>query len=110
VGDLVVSRITIRLDRPMEFVQLKEQRGACFEPLSSLSGYRWAAGGGYYIAIKDASTQFFFDTLAKGLYVLECRYRVARAGIYEGGVALLQCAYAPEYASHSASIRLKVEK
>ena len=30
VGDKVVSRLSIRADRPMDFVQLKDQRGACF--------------------------------------------------------------------------------
>jgi len=41
VGDKVVSRIIIKVDRDMDFVQLKDQRAACFEPLESLSGYRW---------------------------------------------------------------------
>ena len=40
VGDKIVARLTIRLDRTMDFVQLKDQRGACFEPIGSLSGYR----------------------------------------------------------------------
>ena len=35
VGDKVVSRLSIRVDRPMDFVQLKDQRGACFEPIGS---------------------------------------------------------------------------
>ena len=29
-------------------------------------------------------------------------YRIARGGTYETGLATIQCAYAPEYASHSA--------
>ena len=40
--------------------------------------------------------------LGKGVYVLEHSYRVARGGTYETGLATVQCAYAPEYASHSA--------
>ena len=45
VGDKIVSRLTVRLDRAMDFVQLKDQRGVCFEPENSLSGYRWNNGG-----------------------------------------------------------------
>lgn len=101
VGDKVVSRLTISLDRAMDFVQLKDQRGACFEPVGALSGYRWNNGLGYYIDVKDAATNFFFDHLGKGIYVLEHSYRVARGGTYETGLATIQCAYAPEYASHS---------
>lgn len=109
VGDKVVSRLTIRLDRAMDFVQLKDQRGACFEPMDALSGYRWANRAGYYVEVKDASTNFFFDGLGKGVYVLEYSYRVARSGRYETGLATIQCAYAPEYAAHSASAKVDVE-
>ena len=102
VGDKVVSRLTLSLDRAMDFIQLKDQRGACFEPVSSLSGYRWNNGMGYYVEVEDAGTNFFFDHLGKGVYVLEHSYRVARGGMYETGLATIECAYAPEYASHSA--------
>lgn len=102
VGDKIVSRLTVRLDRAMDFVQLKDQRGACFEPENSLSGYRWNNGVGYYAEVEDAGTNFFFDHLGKGVYVLEHSYWVARGGTYETGLATVQCAYAPEYASHSA--------
>ena len=109
VGDKVVSRLTIRLDRPMDFIQLKDQRAACFEPMETLSGYRWNNGFGYYVDIKDASTNFFFDGLGKGVFVLEYSYRVSRSGTYETGLATLQSAYAPEYVSHSASMKVTVK-
>ena len=109
VGDKVVSRLSIRADRPMDFVQLKDQRGACFEPIGSVSGYNWSNGIGYYVDIKDASTNFFFDHLGKGVYVLEHSYRISRVGTYETGLATMQCAYAPEYASHSASMTIIIK-
>ena len=109
VGDKIVSRLSIRVDRPMDFVQLKDQRGGCFEPIGSVSGYNWSNGIGYYVDIKDASTNFFFDHLGKGVYVLEYGYRISRAGTYETGLATMQCAYAPEYASHSASMTIIIK-
>lgn len=109
IGDKVVSRLTVRLDRPMEFVQLKEQRAACFEPIGDLSGYRWTNGLGYYVDIKDASTNFFFDRLGKGVFVFEYAYRISRAGTYETGLATIQSAYAPEFVSHSASMKVQVK-
>ncbi|MDL2211030.1 alpha-2-macroglobulin [Bacteroides sp. OttesenSCG-928-M17] len=109
VGDKVVSRLTIRLDRAMDFVQLKEQRSACLEPLRSNSGYVWQNNIGYYLSVKDASTNFFFNSLNKGVYVLESSYRVSRTGTYEGGLAVIQSAYAPEYASHSSSSKITVK-
>lgn len=109
VGDKVVSRLTIRLDRPMDFVQLKDQRAACFEPIGNLSGYRWTNGFGCYIDVKDAATNFFFDGLGKGVFVLEYSYRVSRSGTYESGLATIQSAYAPEFVSHSASMKVQVK-
>lgn len=108
VGDKVVARMTIQTDRPMDFIQLTDQSAACFEPISALSGYRWGNGIGYYLDVKDASTNYFFDRLGKGVYVLENSYRISRAGIYEVGIATLQSAYAPEFASHSAGAKITV--
>lgn len=107
-GDKVVARLTLTLDRAMDFVQLKDRRGACFEPQEALSGYRRGDGTGYYVEVEDAATNYFFDHLAKGVYVVEHSYRVARAGSYEAGIATAQCAYAPEYASHSAGCQVTV--
>lgn len=101
VGDKIVSRLVLTLDRAMDFVQLKDRRAACFEPVSTLSGYRWGNGFGYYTEVEDASTNFFFDHLGRGVYVLEHSCRIDRAGTYETGLATAQCAYAPEYAAHS---------
>lgn len=109
VGDKVVARLTIRFDRAMDFIQLKDQRKARFEPIGSLSGYRWSNGLGYYAEVEDAATNFFFDHLGKGVYVLEHSYRIARGGTYETGLATVQCAYAPEYASHSGGGRIVIK-
>ena len=108
-GDKVVSRLTVRTDRTLDFVHLKDSRGAFLEPVGTISGYRWEAGTGYYVDIKDASTNFFLDHLEKGVYVVEHACRVSRTGVYNSGLATVQCAYAPEYAAHSATTTVTVE-
>lgn len=110
VGDIVTARMIIKIDREMQFMQLKEMRGSCLEPLKQLSGYKWGGGTWYYEEIKDASTNFFFYNLTKGTYVMEVNYRVSRAGEYEIGLASLQCAYAPEFSAHTASVRVTVSE
>ena len=109
VGDKVVVRLILTTDRPMEFVQLKDMRAACMEPVEQHSGPMWKNGVGYYRDQKDAATYYFFDSLAKGVYTLEDSYRVDRAGRYEGGIATMQCLYAPEFAAHSDSEKMVVE-
>ncbi len=103
VGDKLVIRLVLRLDRAMDYVQLKDSRAACLEPTATLSGYRWTGGFGYYAETKDVSTRFFFDHLEKGTYVLEYSCRVSQVGTYQSGLATVQCAYAPEMAAHSSA-------
>ena len=103
VGDKLVIRLVLCLDRAMDYVQLKDSRAACLEPTATLSGYRWMGGFGYYAETKDASTRFFFDHLGKGTYVLEYSCRVSQVGTYQSGLATVQCAYAPEMAAHSSA-------
>lgn len=109
VGDVVVSRMTVELDRAMDFIQLKDRPAACFEPVAQLSGYRWN-GVGYYMEIEDAATNYFFDMLGKGMHVLEVRYRVQRTGTYQVGASTVQSAYAPEFASHSSGITIIIDE
>jgi len=110
VGDRVVCRLTLRVDRPMDFVQLVDQRAACFEPADNISGYRRGSNVSYFTSVRDASTRFFFDSLGQGVYTIEHILLVNRAGSYESGLATLQSAYAPEFAAHAPSIRIAVEK
>lgn len=108
-GDKIVSRLVVTLDRAMDYVHLKDQHGACLEPVGALSGYRWQQGTGYYVEVEDAATNFFFERLNKGAYVLEHSYRIARGGTYETGLATVQCLYAPEYAAHSTGGTISIE-
>ena len=109
VGDKVISRLTIRADRAMDFVQIKDSRAACLEPVSSASGYRWENGLGYYCSVKDAATLYFIDHLPKGTYTIEQVFRIDRSGRYQAGIATIQCAYAPEFAGHTECSEMKVE-
>lgn len=105
VGDKVVTRLVIRLERAMDYVQLKDCRAACLEPSAILSGYRRNGSFAYYAETKDASNRFFFEHLGKGVYVLEYSCRVSHAGIYQSGLATVQCAYSPEMVGHSGNNR-----
>jgi uncharacterized protein YfaS (alpha-2-macroglobulin family) len=109
VGDRVVVRIVLRSDRDLEYVHLKDMRGACLEPVNVLSGYRWQGGLGYYESTKDVSTEFFFPSVPKGVYVFEYPLVVEQTGEYSNGVASVECMYAPEFAFHTEGIRINVE-
>ena len=109
VGDKITVRLTVKADRDMDFVQIKDDRAACMEPLQAVSGFRWSNGLGYYQATKDASTQFFIDQMRKGTYVIEYQVYVNRTGEYQTGIATVQSAYAPEFGGHTRGYRVMVE-
>lgn len=109
IGDRVRVRIEIEVDRKMEFVHLKDMRAATFEPVQVISSYQYQDGLGYYQSTKDASTNFFFDHLPKGVYVFEYDLIATIKGDFSNGISTMQCMYAPEFSSHSEGIRIKVK-
>jgi uncharacterized protein YfaS (alpha-2-macroglobulin family) len=109
VGDELVVRIELRVDRDMEYVHLKDHRGSGTEPINVLSRYRYQDGLGYYESTRDTASHFFIDYLPKGVYVFEYATHVVHRGRYQTGMATIQCMYAPEFNSHSESLELVVE-
>ena len=110
VGDEYVSQIRFSLDRDTDFVHIRDRRAACAEPGISLSGYRMCGQVWTYVQERDSSTDYFFDSIAKGEYILQAVYRIDRAGEYTTGNAEIQCLYAPEFNAHSASETINVVK
>ena len=108
-GDELVARIEIKSDRSYEFVHLSDGRPACAEPVDVLSSYRWRDGVGYYQSTKDAATHYYIDRLNKGVFVLETSYRVQQKGVFSGGIATIQCMYAPEFTAHSTAETIRVD-
>lgn len=108
-GDEIVTRIEIRVDRDMEYIHLKNQRGSGVEPVNVISQYKWQDGLGYYEMTRDTADHFFIDWLPRGTYVFESSARVQLRGTYPTGIAEIQCMYAPEFNSHSSSVTMEVE-
>lgn len=109
LGDKVVVRIILRVDRNMEFVHMKDLRASGFEPIDVLSGYHYRDGLGYYQSSRDAATHFFFNYLPKGTWVFEYALRVFQKGSYNNGFTQIECMYAPEFSARSQSELVRVK-
>ena len=105
MGDRVKIRLTITADRDYDFVQVIDKRAACLEPVHQLSGYHH----GGYVTPRDNTTNYYYDLLSKGTHVIETEYYVDRAGTYETGTCVVECAYAPEFRGITSSATIKVE-
>ncbi|MBF4507248.1 carboxypeptidase-like regulatory domain-containing protein [Flavobacterium sp. JLP] len=109
IGNLVTVRLIITSKEDTEYVHLKDMRASCFEPVNVLSEYQYKDRLGYYMSTKDAATHFFFDQINKGTYVLEYDIQVNNSGEFSNGITTIESMYAPEFASHTKGIRVKVD-
>ena len=103
VGDKLTIRLTVTANRDMDFVEVKDNRAACLEPVDALSGYRWNQRIGYYQETKDASTSFYMNQMRKGTYHLEYEVYVTSSGRYTQGIPVARSVYAPEFNVHGSS-------
>jgi hypothetical protein len=104
--DRSIQREEIELENLRKRQKAVELRASALEPIQQLSGYHYGSSLGYYQSTKDASTDFFFDYVPKGIYIFEYPLRVTYAGNFSNGFTTVQCLYAPEFAAHSKGQRI----
>lgn len=110
IGDVVVVRLRISIDRPMQFVHIKDMRAAGFEPVNALSGYQYNGEFGYYQSTRDLATNFYVDYMPRGTYVFEYELIANNEGDFSNGITTMQNMYAPELSAHSKGIRVQIKK
>ena len=103
VGDRIRTRLTIRLEQSLDFVQVIDPRPGFTEPIIQKPGYEWGEGTGYYVEPKDTETNFYIDHLNRGTYLLSYDQYVARAGRFAGTVARIVSCYAPDYSARTSA-------
>ena len=108
-GDELVVRLVVTSDRDYEYLELADHRPSLTEPVDVLSGWRFGDGAAWYLAVRDASTQFFFERLPRGAHVFEYSLRAAHRGSASSGFATIRSRYAPEFSAHSAAVPLEVK-
>ncbi|WP_196885270.1 alpha-2-macroglobulin family protein [Aureivirga sp. CE67] len=109
VGDLVTVRIILKADRDMDFIHMKDMRASGFEPVNTISQYKWQDGLGYFESTRDASTNFFFSRVEEGTYIFEYDLRANNAGNFSNGITTIQNMYAPEFSSHTKGTRVEIK-
>jgi hypothetical protein len=103
VGDELIVRLDFGTDKNMSYVHIKDMRPTCLEPLSKISGCNYQDGLYYFESIRDASQNFFVESLPVGKHLIEYKVRVTHSGYFQTGNASIQCMYAPEYIGYSGS-------
>ncbi|MCQ2319133.1 MAG: MG2 domain-containing protein [Bacteroidales bacterium] len=109
VGDKIKIVLHIENQQDMEFVYLKDLRGACFEPTEQISRYHYSDGLWYYQSTSDVAMEFFFDNMPKGKHELSHTVYVTKEGSFSAGYAVVQCQYAPEFGAYSEGRRIVIK-
>lgn len=101
IGDLITIRLIIKADRDIDFIHIKDMRASGFEPVNIFSTYKYQNGLNYYESTRDASSNFFFEHMRKGTYVLEYEVRAINKGDFSNGITSVQSMYAPEMSAYT---------
>ena len=109
VGDRLRVRLNVSCDRALEYVELKEFRAACLEPVSTASGWVWGWGLSYYVAVNNSHNAVYIDRMEKGKYTIDADYYVTNPGTFTLAPSVLQCLYAPEFRATSSGLRIIVK-
>lgn len=110
VGDLLKVTLSIKTDREMDYVHVKDLRPAATEPTEVLSGYLWNSKYIYYQSTKDVSTNYYFHSLPRGTHQLDYTIRATHTGLYTAGLASIQSMYAPALKAHSNTLKIRIEQ
>jgi uncharacterized protein YfaS (alpha-2-macroglobulin family) len=109
-GDEVEVHLSLTGKHPLEYVHLRDPRGAGFEPSSNLSLHKWDLGISWYEEIRDSGTNFFFEHLPQGEYSFKYRIRATTAGTFKVAPATVQPMYAPEFSAYSAGATIRISQ
>ena len=109
VGDEIVIKLTLEVDRPMEFIHIQDSRASGTEPKNVISRYKYENGLYFYEETKDEATNFFLDYLPRGTHTFEYEVYASQKGDFSAGLAIIQSMYAPEFNAHSGGIRIKID-
>jgi len=108
LGDKIKVEITVIADKNLNYVHLKDSRPSGVEPVYQASGYQWRRG--YYFTLKDASTNYFFDYLAKGKHTFSYEIKANNVGTFNSGITTIDCMYDPAVNARSENLEVKIKE
>lgn len=108
-GDKVRVQLTVETARDMEYVVLRDERGACLRPVDLLSEPDMIDSVWLYREMRNEETNFFIPFLRRGNFQISYDCFISQAGSFATGIATLQSQFAPSLSAHSAGVRLETK-
>lgn len=107
-GDRVRVTLTLRTDRPLDYVMIRDNRGACMEPVEQLAENRFEDGMIYVLEPLNTATNIYLSRLTPGVHIISYEVTADRDGAYSSGTAEAQSLYYPLINARTGSEVLRI--
>lgn len=99
-GDKILTELKLTADRPMDFIVIKHNRAAGFEPTTRLSGYNWRPNPHYSANYADHQA-LYIEHVSRGTHSYEYEFFIEQQGTLHSGISQIQSMYAPEFVNNT---------
>ena len=107
-GDILEIRVDLDSKNDYEYILIEDRKGAGFEPLDGMSGWKNLGGGWAYVENREKKTAMFLREISRGAHSFRYRVRVETPGVIHVLPARVEAMYAPLLRGNSDEIRLKI--
>ena len=108
-GETLEIRVDLDSKNDYEYILIEDKKGAGFEPLDGLSGWKNLGGGWAYVENREKKTAIFLREISRGAHSFTYRVRVETPGVIHVLPAKVEAMYAPRLRGNSDEIRLKIK-
>ncbi len=99
IGDKLIVRVKLIVNTTQSYVHLKVENAAASLPVDMLSGNYFQDNLSFYKEVELSRTNYFFNEIGKGTYILETAYLINQSGEYGSGKCSVQSQYSADIIS-----------
>lgn len=107
-GNRILVTLTITTDRDLDYLMIRDERGAWMQPREQLSGYSSQDGVWQVREQRTSCANIYIYHLTKGVHVLSYEVTADRDGEYTSGTATAQSQYYPLITARSGILEVTV--
>ena len=108
-GETLEIRVDLDSKNDYEYILIEDRKGAGFEPLDGMSGWKNLGGGWAYVENREKKTAIFLREISRGAHSFIYRVRVETPGAIHVLPTRVEAMYAPRLRGNSDEIRLSVQ-
>ena len=109
-GETLEIRVDLDSKNDYEYILIEDRKGAGFEMLDNLSGWKNLGGGWAYVENREKKTAIFLRAISRGAHSFTYRVRVETPGVIHVLPSKVEAMYAPRLCGNADEITIVVSK